>query len=208
MMTDIVGIAIFAKAPIAGFAKTRLIPTLGPERASQLQRQLIERTVETALASKVGPVSVWYTPDRGHDVFTSLAAVHSIEFHRQSGADLGARMLSAFEVLIPRHPLLVIGTDCPMLQPSHLIDCATSLRRGADAVFLPTEDGGYALVGLTKPVPLLFHNMPWSTEQVMSETRLRAHHARLGISEPALVWDVDTKADYDRAVASGLFDRQ
>ena len=207
-MNDAVGIAVFAKAPIEGFAKTRLIPYLGAKGAADLQRQLIEHTAEIALASKLGPVSMWCTPNCEHDIFASLTRSYPIELHVQSGDDLGARMLNAFELLTPSRQIMIIGTDCPILTPSHLIHCANSLRHGADAVFLPTEDGGYALVGSAKPLPMLFLNMPWGTDRVMLETRLRARQMGLRISEPALVWDIDTPADYDRALASGVFDHR
>ena len=94
-----------------------------------------------------------------------------------------------------------------MLEPSHLIDSANLLRQGAEGVFLPAEDGGYALVGAAKPWPQLFRDMPWGTDRVMPETRLRAWHIGLRIVEPAVVWDIDTPADYNRAAACGFLDR-
>ena len=113
-------------------------------------------------------------------------------------------MLHAFEVLTRHGPAMVIGTDCPVLNKSHLVDCAAVLRQGHDAVFLPTEDGGYALVGFARPWPELLREMPWGTDRVMAETRVRARQLGLRIAEPALVWDIDRPADHDRAVRCGL----
>jgi rSAM/selenodomain-associated transferase 1 len=206
-MFDAIGIAVFAKAPIEGFAKTRLIPLLGAKQAADLQRRFIERTVEVALAAKLGPVSVWCTPDCEHAIFASLGASGSVALQAQSGANLGSRMLNTFEVLTPRCPIMIIGTDCPVLKASHLRDCASSLGDGADAVFLPTEDGGYALVGAARPLPHLFLDMPWGTERVMPETKRRARQMGLRISEPARLWDIDTPEAYQRALACGLVDR-
>ena len=203
-MNNRVAVAILAKAPIEGFAKTRLIPHLGAKEAAHLQRRMVEHTVRIALGSSLGPVSLWCAPSCQHELFASLAATGSVELHAQSGTDLGARMLNAFEMLTPDHPAIVIGTDCPVLNSSHLVDCANRLRQGVDAVFLPTEDGGYALVGTAKPWPQLFRDMPWGTDRVMPQTRLRARQSGLRISEPALVWDIDTPKDYERAVACGL----
>jgi uncharacterized protein len=207
-MSDAVSIAVFAKAPIEGYAKTRLIPYLGAPGAADLQRHLIERTAATAAAANVGAVSLWCTPDCKHEIFTSLRATRSIELHTQLGDDLGARMCNAFEALTPLGPLLLVGTDCPMLEPSHLVDCAAALCGGADAVFLPTEDGGYALVGSAKPLPMLFREMPWGSDHVMSVTRTRAQQMGLRICEPATVWDIDTPADYERAVGCGLLNQR
>lgn len=206
-MASAIGIAVFAKAPIEGFAKTRLIPLLGAKGAAALQRELIRRTIEVALRSNLGPVSAWCTPDCEHEVFATLEATRPVQLRTQCGPDLGARLLGAFEALTVRHPLLIIGSDCPALTPSHLMQCALALRNGADAVFLPTEDGGYALVGSGKPIPPLFCNMPWSTDRVMAETRSRARRIGLTMAEPAVLWDIDTPADYNRALAAGIIDR-
>ncbi len=154
-------ITIFAKAPVAGYAKTRLIPILGPQGAADLQAFLVRRTVETAMKSSLRPVSLWCAPDRAHDLFTSLGNEFAIATHPQIGSDLGTRMLNAFEAMTRLGPAILIGSDCPALTAEHLIRCASALRDGADAVFIPAEDGGYALVGLKRPVPQIFESIPW-----------------------------------------------
>ena len=78
------------------------------------------------------------------------------------------------------------------------------LQDGDDAVFLPSDDGGYVLVGLRAPQPSLFEAMRWSTERVMKDTRRRLEQARLRWREPATLWDVDTPADLARLRAAGL----
>ena len=202
-MNDRVGIAVFAKAPIEGLAKTRLIPYLGASGAADLQRAMIEDTLAKALTSNVGPVCA---PDCRHELFAVLAANYGIELHLQAGADLGSRMFNAFDILTPRYPVILIGTDCPVLTPLNLIESANLLREGSDVVFLPTEDGGYALIGAAKAWPEIFTDIRWGTDRVMAETRLRARALGLLTAEPATVWDIDTPADYDRAAASGLLD--
>ncbi|HEX2725191.1 MAG TPA: glycosyltransferase, partial [Beijerinckiaceae bacterium] len=92
-MTDL---AILAKAPIPGFAKTRLIPLLGPDGAARLQERLIERTLATALAGAVGPVTLWCAPDDSHPAFQSAARQCGVRLARQPDGDLGVRMLAAF----------------------------------------------------------------------------------------------------------------
>ena len=197
-------IAVFARAPIAGFAKTRLIPEIGADRAADLQSRLIVQSVATAIAARLGPVSLWCAPNRRHDLFESLAAKHGIDLYDQVGPDLGARMLHAFEALTPHFATLLIGTDCPVLRPIHLSGSLSALDRDTDAVFIPAEDGGYVLVGMQRPIPVLFSGISWGTSQVMEETRLRASQAKLKISEPITLWDLDNTADYSRAVSLGL----
>ncbi len=201
-----VGIAVFARAPVAGECKTRLIPVLGSEGAAELHHRMLKRTVASALAAGIGPVSLWCAPDTTHPAFAALARTEGVALRLQTGSDLGARMLAAFLAQPARRPLLLIGTDCPALTPDHLRAGAACLRDGDDAVFLPTEDGGYFLVGLRAPQPALFDAMPWSTDRVMPETRRRLERAGLRWREPAMLWDIDTPDDLARLQASGLME--
>lgn len=198
------GVAIFAKAPIEGFAKTRLIPELGAAGAATLQARMIERTVATAVDFAPDTVSLWCTPNRDHPLFQSLAREHDVDLRDQIGADLGARMLHALRQLTPTRPMLLVGTDCPALTREHLAQCADALRAGADAVFIPAEDGGYVLVGMARPLPDLFAGISWGSDRVMAETRARAAQAGLRLAEPTALWDLDTMDDYRRARVLGL----
>jgi rSAM/selenodomain-associated transferase 1 len=201
---DAVQLAIFAKAPIAGYAKTRLIPILGAEGAAELQAYLFQRTIETALASPLRPITLWCAPDCDHPIFRSAGRKYGLATHVQAGDDLGKRMFSAFEELTRQSPALLIGTDCPILSADYLVRCAAALVGGADAAFVPTEDGGYALIGLRKPVWRLFEDMPWGTSDVMRLTGDRLREEHLSTFETDQLWDVDTPADYYRAKSAGL----
>jgi len=195
-MNEPVAIAVLAKAPVAGFAKTRLIPLLGAEGAAQLQHGLIARAVATACAAAVGPVTLWATPDERHPAFQACSGRSDVALARQCDGDLGARMLAA--IVAAEGPVLVIGTDCPALTAQHLRTAAGVLRNGADIVILPAEDGGYVLIGMRSPAPALFTEMPWSTSGVMHETRRRLRALGLTWEEPVTLWDVDRPADLER----------
>jgi rSAM/selenodomain-associated transferase 1 len=201
---DGVQLAIFAKAPVAGYAKTRLIPSLGAEGAADLQADLFRRTVETALASPLRPLSLWCVPDCEHPIFQTARIEHDLTTRIQIGNDLGERMFGAFEKLTLHSPALLIGTDCPVLSVDHLIRCAAALAGGVDAAFVPAEDGGYALIGLRKAVRRLFEDIPWGTGNVMRLTRDRSHEEHLSAFETEPLWDIDTPADYCRAKSAGL----
>ena len=112
-------------------------------------------------------------------------------------------MLSAFRAHAPE-PLLLIGTDCPVMTPEHLREAARDLIDGVEAAFLPAEDGGYALVGLKRPVPAIFRNMPWGTDAVMAETRRRLSGLGASWTERATVWDIDRPEDLDRLSSGRL----
>lgn len=203
-MNEPVAVAVLAKAPIAGFAKTRLIPVLGARGAAVLQERLVERAVETACAAAIGPVTLWTTPDESHPVFQSIGAHLGITLARQADGDLGARMLAA--ITAANTCVLLIGSDCPALTLDHLRAAADVLRDRAPAVVIPAEDGGYALIGLRTPEPALFSDMPWSTPLVMNETRRRLRTLGLTWHEPTTLWDVDLPHDLERMRAIGLHD--
>lgn len=116
----------------------------------------------------------------------------------QASGDLGQRMHTAFRVHCASGPLLLIGTDCPVLHASHLRKAARALLDGDDAVLYPAEDGGYVLIGLRRPQPGLFDEMPWSTPAVMPQTRLRARALGLRVREFETLWDVDRPVDLER----------
>jgi rSAM/selenodomain-associated transferase 1 len=201
-MNERVAVAVLAKAPIAGFAKTRLIPVLGAERAAVLQERLTERAVATACAAAVGPVTVWTAPDERHPTFQALRAHFGVALARQDDGDLGARMLAA--VATAAGHCLVIGTDCPALTAAHLRNAADILRGGTDAVVIPAEDGGYVLIGMRQAQAALFSDMRWSTSDVMDETRRHLRQLGLTWQEPVTLWDVDVPADLARLREIGL----
>ena len=186
-------IAILAKAPIPGLAKTRLIPELGAHGAAVLQEQFTERAVETAIAAGIGPVLLWATPDEVHSAFGELARRFPIALARQPDGDLGQRILAAFEA----GAKLVIGTDCPALTPAHLSDAAAALQDN-DLAIVPAEDGGYVLIAMTNPQPALFKDIAWGDSQVMQDTRQRAMTAGLKTHEFRPLWDVDRPEDLER----------
>jgi rSAM/selenodomain-associated transferase 1 len=200
-MNEAVAVAVLAKAPLAGFAKTRLIPAIGADGAAWLQARLIERAAATACAAGIGPVTLWATPDASHPAFQAIRA-RGIALARQGDGDLGARMLAA--IAAATGPVLVIGTDCPALTSEHLRAAAGILRSGADAVVIPADDGGYVLIGMRHAQPALFSDMRWSTPGVMDETRRRLKALGLTWQEPVTLWDVDVPEDLERLRAIGL----
>jgi rSAM/selenodomain-associated transferase 1 len=195
-----VAIAILAKAPLPGLAKTRLAPTLGADGAAQLQARFIERTVTTAQAAAIGPVTLWAAP--AHPAFQTISALLGVTLAEQPEGDLGARMLAA--IAAADGPAIVIGTDCPALTPEHLRTAARALMDGVDVVIVPVEDGGYGLIGMRRPQPALFADMTWSTSSVMAETRRRLTKLGLSWREPARLWDIDEPADLERLARAGL----
>lgn len=191
-----VSIAILAKAPIPGFAKTRLIPAIGAHAAAVLQQRLTEHALATALAADIGSVTLCCAPDATHNTFLKLVARLRITLKPQPKGDLGARMLAA--AAGSAGPVLVIGTDCPALTEVHLRGAATALRGGTDVILIPAEDGGYVLIGMRSAQPALFSNIAWGTTTVLADTRAKIIEHRLMLVERPPLWDVDTESDLER----------
>jgi len=186
-----------AKAPQAGYAKTRLIPALGARGAARLHRQLTLRTLVTARAAGLGVVTLWCAPDTQYRFFRAVQRRCGLDLRTQPEVDLGQRMAYVFAERDER-PLLLIGTDCPALGATHFHQAALALCSGIDAVFITTEDGGYFLVGLRQPCPEIFAGIDWSTTQVMAQTRRRLSERGLRWQEVAMLWDVDRTEDVSR----------
>ena len=190
-----VRIVIFAKAPVAGLAKTRLIPALGAQGAADLARRMLDHTLEQALAAEVGPVELCVTPSPGDVAWQNLVIAKSVAWSDQGDGDLGERMARAVQrVTGAGESILLIGTDCPALDAALLRTAADSLKH-FDATLVPTVDGGYVLLGLTGFHASLFTDIEWSTSSVGAETRRRM--ARLGwnVLRKPTVHDIDDAAD-------------
>lgn len=210
-------VAIFARAPVPGAAKTRLIPLLGPEGAADAQQTMTLRALETACDAAQGNVSLWAAGDAAHPFFRECAMTYPVTIQTQTDGDLGKRMRHCLETLLTRHErVLLIGTDCPALTPENLRQSAAAMQDGVRMVFMPAEDGGYVLVGAHADIDphslaAAFANIEWSTPQVMSQTRerLAGNGWKLdrGWAEMPTSWDVDEPADYQRARAAGLLQR-
>lgn len=192
-------IIIFAKAPRAGEVKTRLMPLLGAQGAATLHGQLMHRTLVTATSAGLGPVELHGAPDEHDPALQDCARRFGIALLPQRGDDLGARMSNAFDEALARHAhVLIIGTDCPVLTEQHLWDAQAALASGNDAVLIPAEDGGYALIGLSRNHAQLFEGIAWGSNSVLAVTRERLQKLKWHWHELETLWDIDRPEDYRR----------
>lgn len=156
-------IALFAKYPRAGEAKTRLAPLLGDAGAAQVHRRLVERTLKTMRESGL-PFAVHYTGASSADFSAWLG--DDVPLVEQGDGDLGARLARV------EAPAILLGADIPDLSATHLRAAAQALEDAPVAIG-PASDGGYYLLGFTRPVPALWSDMPWGTDAVLAETQRR-----------------------------------
>ena len=178
-------LAIFLRYPTPGETKTRLIPALGPEGAARLSRKLAEPTLAAARASGLdfelrvtGADPARFREWLGND----------LAIMEQGGGDLGARLAR-----VPA-PAILIGSDAPGVTGPLLARAAECLGKSS-IVIGPANDGGYYLIGFTRPAEFLFTRIEWSTPRVLPETLRRLDER--GIT-PALLpelTDIDLPED-------------
>jgi rSAM/selenodomain-associated transferase 1 len=180
-------IIVFAKAPVLGRAKTRLIPRLGAWRAARLHERLVRQALRTA---RLAGEAVELHGTSRHRFFSSL----NVRFRLQRGTDLGERMHHAFSRA--RGPAVLIGSDCPMLTARDLRTALRWLHGGYDAVLAPADDGGYALIALRRPRRELFEGIDWGSARVYSQTVRKLEGYRWRALRT--VWDVDRPEDLPR----------
>lgn len=192
-------IQVFCKAPVAGSVKTRLMPQLTAEQASEVHQQLTWRTLRLVSSANLCPVQLWCTPSTGHPFFAKVAEAYPLALLTQPSGDLGQRMDAALAVGIKQfgHTLL-IGCDCPSLTRDDLAAALVALTGNHDVVLAPAEDGGYSLIGLKQSRPELFTEINWGSSEVLAKTRLKINALELLCHELKIQWDVDTYADYLR----------
>jgi len=189
-------LVVFAKAPLAGFAKTRLIPALGAEGAAELACRMLSHTLAQALAAGAQAVELCMSPAPSDPAWKGVALPQAVERSDQGDGDLGARMNRAVEraLALRQGPVLVIGTDCPALTAAYIAEASRQLEQH-DAVLLPASDGGYVLIGLQAPCPEVFTDMAWSTQGVAAETLRRLAALGLRVWQGPTLHDMDEPAD-------------
>jgi rSAM/selenodomain-associated transferase 1 len=197
-------IILFAKAPIPGRVKTRLIPSMGAKAAAALSEQLIYHCLVTAVESGVGSVDLWCTPSTKHPFLIHCAEKFQVELHLQMNGNIGKRMAHAFhETLKIANYALLMGSDCPCLTRADLKKAVTALKEGMDAVISPAEDGGYVLIGLHHYTSKLFSGVSWGTKWVLEQTRTRLRYLGWQWQELPERWDVDRPEDVQRLMLEG-----
>jgi rSAM/selenodomain-associated transferase 1 len=175
--------------------KTRLLPLLGAELAARLYRALAEETLQLTAPSG-GAYQRWlaFSPREARDEIAAWFPGETLL--PQVGEDLGARMAAAFDEAFRRGAtrVVVIGTDVLGLSREIVLEALAALE-GRPLVLAPAQDGGYCLLGLTRPCPELFEGIAWSTPTVLATTLAHARERGLNTRLLAPLMDIDTPDD-------------
>jgi rSAM/selenodomain-associated transferase 1 len=187
---------IFARYPLPGRTKTRLIPELGEAGAARLQDAMTRHTLQQAAAlARRRRVEV--------EVRCTGASIEAMRerygggfaYAEQGDGDLGDRLSrAAIHAATPPRPVVIIGADCPSIS-AETIHAAFDALAEHDIVLGPALDGGYYLLGLRRFVPALFQGISWSTSEVLAQTRDAAARAGLSCAMLQPLGDVDRPGD-------------
>jgi rSAM/selenodomain-associated transferase 1 len=213
---------VMAKAPLIGYAKSRLIdsskgppeasgstplpigaseldgaPTLGTfdaARVARLADAFIRDTMGVCERCAHEALSIVFAPPDSEPYFRAVAP--DARLVPQAGGDLGARLAAAIALAFDSGAtrVVVIGTDSPHLPPER-IDEAFDALAAADCVLGPARDGGYYLIGLGARRPELFRGIRWGTANVLAETVAAARVAGLRLVQLAEERDIDERED-------------
>ena len=186
-----IAVGIFAKPPLPGMVKTRLIPDIGADKAARVYRYCLEYTLAVVRQSGLD-----------YQLFISETCDDPLfqdeEYSLQKGDDLGARMFHAFQDLLERGSdgALIIGTDCLDITSMHLLEAAASLA-DHELLLLPALDGGFAMIGCSEINPALFDKLRWSTDQVYRQTLANAQLLNYRVKSLETVRDIDRLQDLE-----------
>ncbi|WP_426062118.1 TIGR04282 family arsenosugar biosynthesis glycosyltransferase [Hymenobacter sp. B1770] len=189
---------VFARVPALGRVKSRLAAGIGKEAALAIYQELLAIT-RTAITQSGVPTTVWMADTAGPEPTAAEALEwNGMPTRCQEPGDLGQRMTAAFAAAFAAgaERVAIIGTDCPGLRDTHLTQ-AFALLADHEVVLGPATDGGYYLLGLSRPHPELFLNKAWSTESVLKDTVADAERLGSRVAFLPELHDVDTAADLE-----------
>lgn len=194
MMIRDEALLVFARHPERGKVKTRLAEGIGEAAALGAYESMLRSTLDL-VRGQPRPATVWVAPATRLEAFRSRWA-QGLPCAAQPEGDLGGRLRHAFEAAWSggASRVVAIGSDCPALARNHLEQAFEALSR-TSAVLGPARDGGYYLIGLSKRVPGVFEEIPWSTPEALAKTleRLRTAGVRPELLET--LNDVDVVED-------------
>ena len=184
-------IQIFARPPVEGKVKTRLMVDIGAKSATEIYLHCLNYTIN--LVKKSGmPTQLWLSEEGKHPLFMDLP------INLQTGNNLGERMYQAMsdglEQPTSDGQVILIGTDCIELTDQFFQESSRALK-SADLVFVPAIDGGFALIGCRKIEADLFSGVEWGGNKVLAQTISNAQKCNLSYMLLSPVRDIDTLSD-------------
>lgn len=185
---------IFIKNPELGKAKTRIAKTMGDEKALAIYKELLKHTLDTTCKVDCNRHLFYSQYINTEDQWSENDFIKQLQIE----GGLGDKMKEAFQtVLKAPSRCLIIGSDCGDISKDILTQAFDALQ-DHDVVLGPTFDGGYYLLGMSKPGLDLFDGVAWSTESVYDQTLQLINKAKASYYELPRLHDIDYEEDYLR----------
>ena len=198
---------LFLKYPEPGKVKTRIAKDIGNKSACAIYRQMAEGIIRNIVIKnqKFYDVHIFFTPKNKEDKIRDWLNI-DVFYRRQEGKTLGERMFNSLKQLFQLEDYkrgIIVGTDCPMIDVP-LIENAFRILEKKEIVIGPSRDGGYYLLGMSKPDSKyfqwmsmydLFMDITWSTDKVFDQTMEKIRKNNLSCHILQTLFDIDTKED-------------
>ena len=186
---------IFVKNIVLGKVKTRLAKTIGTQGAFEVYKYIVDG-LEKETSKLDCEKHIYFS-----DVVIEEKWPNDTKLIQSEG-DIGLRMKNAFQDAFSKgyKRVVLIGSDIPDVNAEIINEAFTKLNK-KKAVFGPSEDGGYYLVGLSEMNESIFENIEWSTKKVLFQTLSK-------LDKYALVKelnDIDTVEDLIKSKINTIF---
>ncbi len=185
-------IQLFAKQPVQGEVKTRLIPQIGEYNATAVYRYCLQYNLSMTQQTPYDR-QIWLNRMNDDEIFAQQPC------HLQQGKDLGEKMYNALSFGLGMYSkTILIGSDCLELTPEILAEVDTKLSDN-NLVIVPALDGGYVLIAVSQPIASdIFTDISWSTDSVLKQTLTKCmqHKIKTFILDP--LRDIDHAEDLKR----------
>lgn len=193
-MSDVLLIQ-FAREPVPGKVKTRMLPELSPDQACDLHRDLVLWTSRTLTGARLGRVELHVAGSPGNPLFLQCEALGVSALVPQEGENLGERMYRALLNGLERYSkVILVGSDSPQIDRDYLT-AAINLLDGAEAVLGPAADGGYVLIGVRRLDSGWFEGVDWGSDTVLADTVARIEASGTCWQSLAVLQDIDRPED-------------
>jgi len=187
------GLIVFIKNPIQGKVKTRLAKDIGDKKALAAYKLLLQYTHDIVMKTDTAKYLYYSDFIEDEDEWSSRDFRKMVQY----GDDLGKCMFNAIEFsLLENKHVVLIGSDCPTIKKKH-IDTAFKQLKTRDVVLGPAEDGGYYLIAVKENSKALFHDIEWSTSQVLDVTLEKIKELGLSYCLIEQLEDVDTVNEWN-----------
>lgn len=195
-MTNKRQLIIFLKSPIKGQCKTRLIPLLGEQGATDFYKDLVNHCIDTANTLTNIDIALYIYPNTQHPFIQQLNTGDNSSLHQQQGNDIGERMYNAINTSLKTYShCVLIGSDCPVITPSY-IEQAFKALESHNIALGPATDGGYVLIGSKVISPEIFAHTQWSTHTVLDQCLKNIKQLNYSHHLLPKLWDIDTPNDF------------